>query len=357
MRRLHRRYCKPSLRPTTEMRLVTATIRGPRARSRASRTFSAPRPTYISRSTEPVRTLPDSPRCCARGRPCSLRRPRTFRPTNAARWSDLADRRSFRSPPPTASCDRPTSSRICWPGTACTSRSRAPSRSRKLRSSAASTRSTRCASSPPSRIGTDSSYTWTVRASPTRPLRSAQRLREVSVDAGVDVLSFGGTKNGLMLGEAICFFDADLHRHAAAVRAETSHAARFEDALRFGAVRSAARRRSLGTLRAPSQRYGGTPLRPGERPARRANHAAGTLQRRLRNARSRGDRAHSGEVLLLRLRRSASGGSLDDALGDDRAGRRRICRRRRGRDADTLRVKPSSRASLATRAWESAAST
>ena len=41
-------------------------------------------------------------------------------------------------------------------------------------------------------------------------------LREISVDAGVDVLSFGGTKNGLMLGEAICFFDADLHRDAAA---------------------------------------------------------------------------------------------------------------------------------------------
>ena len=41
-------------------------------------------------------------------------------------------------------------------------------------------------------------------------------LREASVDAGVDVLSFGGTKNGLMLGEAICFFDSGLHRDAAA---------------------------------------------------------------------------------------------------------------------------------------------
>lgn len=41
-------------------------------------------------------------------------------------------------------------------------------------------------------------------------------LRAVSADAGVDVLSFGGTKNGLMLGEAVCFFDRDLHRGAAA---------------------------------------------------------------------------------------------------------------------------------------------
>jgi threonine aldolase len=35
--------------------------------------------------------------------------------------------------------------------------------------------------------------------------------RALTVDAGVDVLSFGGTKNGLMLGEAICFFDPSLH--------------------------------------------------------------------------------------------------------------------------------------------------
>lgn len=40
--------------------------------------------------------------------------------------------------------------------------------------------------------------------------------RALTVDAGVDVLSFGGTKNGLMLGEAICFFDPALHGGAAA---------------------------------------------------------------------------------------------------------------------------------------------
>ncbi|MGA9945142.1 MAG: beta-eliminating lyase-related protein [Candidatus Cybelea sp.] len=40
-------------------------------------------------------------------------------------------------------------------------------------------------------------------------------LREATVDCGVDVLSFGGTKNGLMLGEAICFFNPDLHNGAA----------------------------------------------------------------------------------------------------------------------------------------------
>jgi threonine aldolase len=40
-------------------------------------------------------------------------------------------------------------------------------------------------------------------------------LREATVDAGVDMLSFGGTKNGLLLGEAFCFFDPAVHRGAA----------------------------------------------------------------------------------------------------------------------------------------------
>ncbi len=38
-------------------------------------------------------------------------------------------------------------------------------------------------------------------------------LREISGDAGVDVLSFGGTKNGLICGEAVVFFDPDLARN------------------------------------------------------------------------------------------------------------------------------------------------
>jgi threonine aldolase len=32
-------------------------------------------------------------------------------------------------------------------------------------------------------------------------------LKEITVDAGVDVLSFGGAKNGMMYGEAVVFFD------------------------------------------------------------------------------------------------------------------------------------------------------
>lgn len=40
-------------------------------------------------------------------------------------------------------------------------------------------------------------------------------LRECTRDLGVDVLSFGGTKNGLLLGEAIVFFDKRLHNDMA----------------------------------------------------------------------------------------------------------------------------------------------
>ena len=35
-------------------------------------------------------------------------------------------------------------------------------------------------------------------------------LRELTTEAGVDVLSFGGTKNGMMYGEAVVFFDQNL---------------------------------------------------------------------------------------------------------------------------------------------------
>jgi len=38
-------------------------------------------------------------------------------------------------------------------------------------------------------------------------------LRTLTADCGVDILSFGGTKNGMMVGEAIVFFNTDLARN------------------------------------------------------------------------------------------------------------------------------------------------
>ncbi|HZT11690.1 MAG TPA: low specificity L-threonine aldolase [Candidatus Baltobacteraceae bacterium] len=43
---------------------------------------------------------------------------------------------------------------------------------------------------------------------------SGMGLRECTRDLGVDVLTFGGTKNGLLFGEVILFFDSALHRGA-----------------------------------------------------------------------------------------------------------------------------------------------
>ncbi|HVN50818.1 MAG TPA: low specificity L-threonine aldolase [Acidimicrobiales bacterium] len=43
-------------------------------------------------------------------------------------------------------------------------------------------------------------------------------VRSFTVDAGVDVLTFGGTKNGMVHGEAVVFLDAELGRMAPFVR-------------------------------------------------------------------------------------------------------------------------------------------
>ncbi len=39
-------------------------------------------------------------------------------------------------------------------------------------------------------------------------------LKEATADCGVDIMSFGGTKNGLMMGEAILIFNSELRKHA-----------------------------------------------------------------------------------------------------------------------------------------------
>jgi threonine aldolase len=43
-------------------------------------------------------------------------------------------------------------------------------------------------------------------------------FRAFTVDAGVDVLSFGGTKNGMMLGEAVLFFNSELSKKTKYIR-------------------------------------------------------------------------------------------------------------------------------------------
>jgi threonine aldolase len=49
-----------------------------------------------------------------------------------------------------------------------------------------------------------------------------QALKSFTVDAGVDVISFGGAKNGMMYGEAVIYLDSDLARSAPYVRKQVT---------------------------------------------------------------------------------------------------------------------------------------
>jgi threonine aldolase len=48
-------------------------------------------------------------------------------------------------------------------------------------------------------------------------------LKEITADAGVDVLSFGGTKNGMMYGEAVIFFDKKMAAGFKYIRKQGMH--------------------------------------------------------------------------------------------------------------------------------------
>ena len=50
-------------------------------------------------------------------------------------------------------------------------------------------------------------------------------FKEITTDAGVDLLSFGGTKNGMMAGEAVCFLRKGLSRDFKYIRKQGMHLA------------------------------------------------------------------------------------------------------------------------------------
>src|SRR6185295_11613883 len=49
------------------------------------------------------------------------------------------------------------------------------------------------------------------------------KLKEITRDAGVDILSFGGAKNGMMYGEAVVFFDKSLAKNFKYTRKQGTH--------------------------------------------------------------------------------------------------------------------------------------
>ena len=92
-------------------------------------------------------------------------------------------------------------------------------------------------------------------------------VRSFTVDAGVDVLTFGGTKNGMVYGEAVVFLDPELGRAAPFVRKQAGPAP-VEDALRGRPVRGPAGRRPVAAQRRPRQRHGPAAGQAGRRRAR-----------------------------------------------------------------------------------------
>jgi len=47
-------------------------------------------------------------------------------------------------------------------------------------------------------------------------------MKEATVDCGVDIMSFGGTKNGLMIGEAVLIFNEELKANASYFHKQTA---------------------------------------------------------------------------------------------------------------------------------------
>src|SRR5438128_4593950 len=48
-------------------------------------------------------------------------------------------------------------------------------------------------------------------------------LKQITTDVGVDILSFGGAKNGMMYGEAVVFFNKNLARDFKYTRKQGTH--------------------------------------------------------------------------------------------------------------------------------------
>ncbi len=82
-----------------------------------------------------------------------------------------------------------------------------------------------------------------------------QTLRQATRDLGVDVLSFGGTKNGIMGGEAVVFFNRALSR-GFSLSAQTRDATGVEDAIHRGAIRGPADERLVAAQRRARQPHG-----------------------------------------------------------------------------------------------------
>ena len=134
-------------------------------------------------------------------------------------------------------------------------RSRASCRSRSRPSSARSTRRPSWRRSASSRTRTGCCSTSTARGWRTRRRRWTCRCGRSRPTWAPTSSRFGGTKIGLLRGEAVVVLQPEL-ADLAALPAQAVDAARVEDALRLGPARGAADRRAVAPRGRPRERDG-----------------------------------------------------------------------------------------------------
>ncbi len=148
-------------------------------------------------------------------------------------------------------------------------------------------------------------------------------LREMCTDAGVDILSFGGTKNGMMFGEAVVLFGDAITDDLRYVRKQMGQLA---SKMRFVAVQFTAMIEGGLYLRcAAHANEMAARLAAGLRAARFRAGAPGRRERDLRAASPRADRRAAEAVPLLHVGYDARPRASGDVLGHRARRGRRAC--------------------------------
>jgi threonine aldolase len=130
-------------------------------------------------------------------------------------------------------------------------------------------------------------------------------LKAITSGAGVDALSFGGTKNGLVAGEAVVFFKLAL---ADDFEFKRMQGMQLASKMRFIAAQFIA----LQEERDPLQPHGAAPGRRAGRDQGRRSHTASAGERGVRDVAPADNSEASAALAVPRLERSDFGGAADN---------------------------------------------
>ena len=156
-------------------------------------------------------------------------------------------------------------------------------------------------------------------------------LGEMTTGTGIDILSLGGTKNGIMFGEGIVTLSpgpADSMKYLRKMNMQLASKMRFISA-QLLALYDGDLWLRLGR---PRQRHGREAQRRGRPGRRRGACLPDAGQRRLRRTAQRRGRRAARAFPLLRLGPRRGPGPLDVLLRHHRGRRRRLCRGAQGRN-------------------------